>query len=54
MDLRWKKRLMDEGEINRAVNRMAHEIIERSDRLEEWCWWGFIREGSRWPSICRS
>ncbi len=33
MGARWKKTLMDEGEINRALNRMAHEIIERSDRL---------------------
>ncbi|MCB9640221.1 MAG: bifunctional pyr operon transcriptional regulator/uracil phosphoribosyltransferase PyrR [Myxococcales bacterium] len=33
--MRWKKRLMDEGEINRAVNRMAHEIIERSASLKD-------------------
>lgn len=43
--MEFKSSIMDEGAIYRALTRIAHEIIERNDKINEICIIGIVRRG---------
>ncbi len=43
--MKLKKVLMDKSEIERTLNRMAHEIVERNKGVEDLCLVGIRRRG---------
>ena len=43
--MRFKAEILDEGAVKRALKRIAHEIIERNDGIENVCLIGIRRRG---------
>ncbi len=45
MSLRFKAKIMDEPEMNRALLRITHQILEKNDNINDLCLIGIKRRG---------